>query len=76
MLPALRSVVMAAADDRVDASNDKVKRREARAVVGAYHQAQLRVLLEHVRKSFAQLDAGAIDEFELDDPSIDTSGLR
>lgn len=58
---------MAAADDRVDVSNDKVKRREARAVVGAYHQAQLRALLEHVREGFAQLDAGAIDEFELDD---------
>lgn len=42
-------------------------RREARATVGAYHQEQLRALLEHVRDGFAQLDAGEIDEFELDD---------
>ena len=35
-------------------------------MVAAYHQEQLRVLLEHVRRAFDQLDAGEIDEFELD----------
>jgi hypothetical protein len=33
----------------------------------AYHQSQLRVLLDRVRAGFAQLDAGDIDEFDLDD---------
>lgn len=33
----------------------------------AFHQEQLRVLLEHVRVGFMQLDEGGIDEFELDD---------
>jgi hypothetical protein len=36
-------------------------------MIAAYHQSQLRTLLEHVRSGFAQLDAGTIDEFELDD---------
>lgn len=45
----------------------KAERRAAREVVAAYHQEELRRLLEHVRSGFAQLDAGAIDEFELDD---------
>ena len=36
-------------------------------MIGAYHQAQLRSLLEHVRAGFAQLDAGELDEFDLDD---------
>ena len=44
-----------------------MKRREAQATVAAYHEEQLRALLEHVRKGFARLDAGEIDEFELDD---------
>ena len=47
--------------------SEKARRREACAVVGAYHQEQLRVLLEHVRDGFAELDTGEIDEFELDD---------
>ena len=47
--------------------SEKARRREARAVVGTYHQEQLRILLEHVRDGFEQLDAGDIDEFELDD---------
>ncbi|HEV2810040.1 MAG TPA: hypothetical protein VGV93_06550 [Acidimicrobiales bacterium] len=58
---------MADADQVTGASSEKAKRREARAIVGAYHQEQLRALLEHVRDGFAQLDAGEIDEFELDD---------
>ncbi len=36
-------------------------------MVGTYHKEQLRGLLEHVRHGFAQLDAGEIDEFALDD---------
>lgn len=63
----LRSEVVAEADRGADASSEKAKRREARAIVGAYHQEQLRALLEHVREGLDQLDAGEIDEFELDD---------
>jgi hypothetical protein len=48
-------------------SDTKADRRAAREQIGAYHQAQLRSLLEHVRAGFARLDAGEIDEFELDD---------
>ena len=48
-------------------SDDKAERRAARELVAAYHQEQLRALLEHVRAGFVQLDAGEIDEFELDD---------
>jgi hypothetical protein len=55
------------ADHGADASSDKAKRREARVIVEAYHQEQLRALLEHVRDGFARLDVGEIDEFELDD---------
>lgn len=35
--------------------------------MAAYHLEQLRALLEHVREGFVRLDAGEIDEFELDD---------
>ena len=47
-------------------------RREGRwsclaELIATYHQTQLRALLEHVRVGFAQLDAGEIDEFDLDD---------
>jgi hypothetical protein len=48
-------------------ASEKAKRREARKIIAAYHQEQLRALLEHVRDGFSQLDAGEIDEFELDD---------
>jgi hypothetical protein len=48
-------------------AGEKAKRRAARELVGAYHQQQLRALLEHVRDGFGQLDAGQIDEFDLDD---------
>lgn len=47
--------------------DSKAERREAREFIAAYHQQQLRALLERVRDGFAQLDAGVIDEFELDD---------
>lgn len=48
-------------------SAERSRRREAREVIGAYHEQQLRGLLEHVRDGFARLDAGEIDAFELDD---------
>jgi len=35
-------------------------------MIGEYHEQQLRVLLEHVRHGFEQLDAGEIDPFDLD----------
>ena len=38
-----------------------------RDIVVAFHQEQLPGLLEHVRSGFMQLEAGEIDEFELDD---------
>ena len=48
-------------------SGEKADRRASRELIAAYHQTQLRALLEHVRAGFAQLDAGDIDEFDLDD---------
>jgi hypothetical protein len=39
-------------------STDKAERRAARELIGAYHQEQLRSLLEHVRAGFVRLDAG------------------
>ncbi len=48
-------------------STDKAEGRAARELIGAYHQEQLRGLLEHVRAGFVRLDAGEIDEFDLDD---------
>jgi hypothetical protein len=47
--------------------SEKQQRRAAGELVAAYHRAQLRGLLEHVRDGFAQLDGGEIDEFDLDD---------
>ena len=44
-------------------AEEKAKRPPARELIGAYHQEQLRALLEHVRDGFARLDAGEIDEF-------------
>jgi hypothetical protein len=52
---------------RQRAADDKRLRRAARELIAAYHQQQLRALLERVRDGFAQLDAGDIDEFDLDD---------
>jgi len=48
-------------------SGEKADRRAARELIAAYHQAQLRTLLERVRAGFAQLDTGEINEFDLDD---------
>ena len=52
---------------RAGASGEKAQRRAARELIAAYHQQQLRALLDRVREGFAQFDAGDIDEFELDD---------
>jgi hypothetical protein len=48
-------------------ATEKAERRAAREVVAAYHQDALRQLLDHVRAGFVRLDAGEIDEFELDE---------
>jgi hypothetical protein len=48
-------------------TGEKAERRAARELISAYHQSQLRALLDRVRVGFAQLDAGEIDEFDLDD---------
>lgn len=58
---------MVGTGDAESRSDEKAERRAAREVIGAYHQTELRALLEHVRIGFAQLDAGGIDEFDLDD---------
>ena len=55
--------VAEAADDQ----GSKAARRAAAELIGSYHQHQLRRLLEHVRVGLEQLDAGEVDEFELDD---------
>jgi hypothetical protein len=47
--------------------DERARRRAARELVAAYHEEQLRALLERVRDGFARLDAGEIDAFELDD---------
>ncbi len=57
---------MAVGGDAQRTSTEKAERRAARELIGAYHQEQLRALLEHVRAGFVRLDAGEIDEFELD----------
>jgi hypothetical protein len=48
-------------------SAEKADRRAARELIATYHRSELRTLLERVRAGFAQLDAGEIDEFEMDD---------
>jgi hypothetical protein len=45
----------------------KAERRAAFAAVGAYHQAELAGLIDHVREGLARYDAGEIDAFELDE---------
>jgi hypothetical protein len=53
-----------AADER---AAERTARRAARETIGAYHREQLRALLKRVRTALAELDAGRIDEFEVDD---------
>jgi hypothetical protein len=50
-----------------DERSEKAKRRAARELVGTYHERELARLLERVREGFAQLDAGEIDAFDLDE---------
>lgn len=33
-----------------------------------YHRRELRVLLDHVRRGLVAMDAGALDEFQMDGP--------
>ena len=49
------------------AGPSKAERRAARDAVGAYHEAELARLLEHVREGLERYDAGEIDAFELDE---------
>jgi hypothetical protein len=51
----------------VDGMGERARRREARALIAAYHKQQLGLLLERVREGFVRLDAGEIDVFELDE---------
>jgi hypothetical protein len=58
---------VSATGDAQHRSAEKADRRAARQLIAEYHKEQLRMLLGHVRASFAQLDAGEIDEFDVDD---------
>lgn len=51
----------------VDPTGERARRRDARALIAAYHEEQLRLLLERVREGFVRLDAGEIDVFDLDE---------
>ena len=56
--------------DRVQSAGragERARRRAARETIGAYHEQQLRLLLDRVRDGFARLDAGELDVFELDE---------
>jgi hypothetical protein len=50
-----------------DEPSEKAKRRAARQLVGEYHERELSRLLDRIREGFAQLDAGEIDAFDLDE---------
>src|SRR5918992_3056827 len=52
---------------RAQADPSKAERRAARAAVGAYHDAELARLIDHVREGLERYDAGEIDAFELDE---------
>ena len=60
-------VSVSAGRDSETHADERSRRRAARARIGAYHEQQLRVLLEQAREGFVRLDAGEIDPFELDD---------
>jgi hypothetical protein len=47
--------------------DSKAERRAARARIGAYHEAKLAELIEHISQALARCDAGEIDVFDLDD---------
>jgi hypothetical protein len=50
-----------------DIDGEKARRRAARKMIGECHEEQLRLLLEHVRDGFDELDRGELDRFELDE---------
>ena len=52
---------------RPQAGPSKAERRAARAAVGAYHEAELARLIEHVREGLERYNAGELDAFELDE---------
>jgi hypothetical protein len=57
-------------DDELDAlhaDNERTRRRAARKLVAAYHDEQLRGLLETVRAGFDALDRGEITPLECDE---------
>ena len=54
------------AEDSAGHVSEKAERQAARDLVERYHRAELLALLGHIRHGFAQLDAGQIDEFDLD----------
>lgn len=47
-------------------NSQRARRRQARQIVAAYHEQQLRELLERVRDGLARLEHGEIDVFEVD----------
>ncbi|MGH2834271.1 MAG: hypothetical protein ACRDK2_15990 [Solirubrobacteraceae bacterium] len=51
----------------ISGADTKAARRAAKALVGAYHEATLASLIEHVREGLTSYDAGELDAFELDD---------
>lgn len=53
-------------EDPTERSRSKSQRKADLAMVLAYHEEQLGLLLERVRDGFVRLDAGEIDAFELD----------
>lgn len=50
-----------------DRVGQKARRRAAREAIAAYHEQQLGLLLDHVRRGFTRWEAGEIDPFELDE---------
>lgn len=48
-------------------ASSKAERRTALAAVAAYHESELRKLIERLRAGLARYDAGEIDAFELDE---------
>jgi hypothetical protein len=49
------------------ADDERTRRRAARKLVAAYHDQQLRRLLEKLRTGFAALDRGELSPLELDE---------
>lgn len=58
---------MSERDHSPERAGERAERRAARQAIGAYHEAQLRLLLDRVRDGFGRLDAEEIDAFELDE---------